>query len=245
MMTRLKLSVTGIFAIALVAVTSVGQAKDEQMLALANSTGCFICHRLAPGPSHEIPLAPSYQEIALRYKGDKGAYDRLLDRVMYGTAYREQAWAGKIGMRFMPPNVNITRDTGAALVHWILRLNISPELEQKLMHYDRMQTLSAVSGCTICHRMNPVTERRVIPLAPSFREIAVQYKDKANSRKKLVDSVVQGTQGKKRVWENVNMLFMPPNVAVKKDDAEDMVAWILSLDSSGIARRPQPPASRK
>ena len=244
MMTRQKLILTGIVTIALIAVMPVCQAEDKEMLVLANASGCFICHQVAPDTTNELPLGPSYQEIAFRYKGDPDAFDRLLDRVMHGTAYREQAWSGKVGMRFMPPNVNLSRDTAAALVHWIMGLDVDPALAEKLTKHDRMLTLSAVSGCNICHLMNPVTETRVVPLAPSYREIAALYKGKANARKKLLNSVEKGTLNKRKTWKNVNMLFMPPNVALKKENAEELVSWILSLDTTGIRDLPVVPYLR-
>ncbi|MCU7861133.1 MAG: hypothetical protein KZQ86_15180 [Candidatus Thiodiazotropha sp. (ex Lucinoma kastoroae)] len=245
MMARLKLSLSGIITAVLILVASVSHAKDEAMLVLANASGCFICHLVAPVSTDDLPLAPSYQEIAIRYKKDTDAFNRLLDRVMHGTVYQDQAWSGKVGMRFMPPNVNISRDTAAALVNWILDLDIDPALAKRLLHHDRMLTLSTVSGCTICHRMDPVTELRVVPLAPSFREIAARYENRANSPHKLLDSVENGTQGNQKVWHNVNMQFMPPNVALKKEDATDLVHWILSLDTKGIPAYDEPPAGRQ
>jgi cytochrome c551/c552 len=44
-----------------------------------------------------------------------------------------------------------------------------------------------------------------------------------------------------KVWDNVNMLFMPPSVNVKKEDAENLADWILNLDTQGIQKRPTPP----
>ena len=96
-------------------------AENSAMLELANARGCFICHAVVPDEKREgLPLGPSYDEVALRYRGDEKAFDRILDRVIHGTAYRQQAWEGKVAMRFMPPNVNLTRDEAAALTDWIL-----------------------------------------------------------------------------------------------------------------------------
>ncbi|MEW8506404.1 MAG: c-type cytochrome [Candidatus Thiodiazotropha sp.] len=242
-MVRLKLSLTGIFAVVAIFLVPASEAKDQQMLALANTSGCFICHKVTPDTSREgLPLAPSYQEIALRYKEDGTAFNRLLDRVLHGTVYQDQAWSGEIGMRFMPPNVNVSRENASALVHWILELEIDPVLAEKLAQHDRMLTLSTVSGCTICHRIDPVKESRVIPLAPSFREIAAHYKDRSDSMDRLLESIIQGTQGNQKVWENVNMQFMPPNVALKREDAAELVNWIMSLDITGVPMPVDPPA---
>ncbi|MEW8192398.1 MAG: hypothetical protein AB2793_01700, partial [Candidatus Thiodiazotropha sp.] len=150
-----------------------------------------------------------------------------------------------IGMRFMPPNVNVTREDASSLVHWILKLDINPEVAERLMHHDRMLTLSTVSGCTICHRIDPVKELRVIPLAPSFREVAAHYQDRPGSKDRLLESVLQGTQGNQKVWQNVNMQYMPPNVALKQEDGVRLVDWILSLDIKGVPRHMEPPAGMR
>ncbi|PUB81821.1 MAG: hypothetical protein DBP00_18460 [gamma proteobacterium symbiont of Ctena orbiculata] len=242
-MVRLKSTFTSIIAAVAILLIPAAVAKDQQMLALANASGCFICHKVAPdSKSDDLPLAPSYQEIALRYKDDSSAFTRLLDRVLHGTVYQDQAWGGEIGMRFMPPNVNISREDASALVHWILELEIDPVLAEKLILHDRMLALSTVSGCSICHRIDPVKESRVIPLAPSFREVAAHYKDRPESRERLLESILQGTQGNQKVWQNVNMQFMPPNVALKSEDAVELVNWIMSLDTKGVPVRMDPPA---
>lgn len=225
--------------------TTVSHAADDaKMLELANNRGCFICHAVVPDKSQEgLPLGPSYQEVALRYRGDDKAYDQLLDRVMHGTAYREQAWEGKVSMRFMPPNVNLPRDEAGALVQWILNLDVKPEVAERLVHHDNMMALANYSGCTICHRLDPVRESRVVPLAPSFREMAAEYQGRSHAKERLVQAVLEGTLGSgSKTWDNVNMRFMPASVNVKREDAERLVAWILELDASGIQPRPQAPA---
>ncbi|MBT3044720.1 MAG: hypothetical protein ABW134_17190 [Candidatus Thiodiazotropha endolucinida] len=242
-MARLKFSLATLFAVVVIFPLSAAHAKDQQMLALANASGCFICHKIAPdAASDELPLAPSYQEIALRYRGDKDAFSRLLDRVLHGTVYQDQVWEGEIGMRFMPPNVNVSREDASSLVHWILKLDIDPQMATRLMHHDRMLTLSTVSGCTICHRMDPVNVSRVIPLAPSFREVAAHYQDRPGNKDRLLESILQGTQGNQKIWQNVNMLYMPPNVALKREDGVKLIEWILSLDTKGVPRQIEPPA---
>ncbi len=236
---RRVLTYLGGFAIALV--TMAVQAEDEQMLGLANARGCFICHRVAADDSSDKPLAPPYQEVAARYRGDDKAFDRLLDRVLHGTAYREQQWEGKVAMRFMPPNVNLSRDEGAALVHWVLSLPVDEARVRQLQLHDDMLRLASVSGCTICHRVEPVTETRMVPLAPAFREIAGRYQGKQNAQAGLVESVLKGTEGGTKIWHNVNMRFMPPNVNVREEDAQSLVAWILSLDTSHLPRHARVP----
>ncbi|MES9853349.1 MAG: c-type cytochrome [Candidatus Thiodiazotropha sp. L084R] len=220
------------------------QAEDEQMLDLANTRGCFICHRVTPDSSGEKPLAPSYKEVAVRYGNDTKAFDQLLDRVVHGTAYRDQQWAGKVAMRFMPPNVNLSRDEASALVRWILELEVDEKTVQRLQRHDNMLRLSSLSGCNICHRVEPVTESRVVPLAPSFREIAGRYQNVATAQEDLLDSVLKGTQGGTKMWHNVNMRFMPPNVNVRQQDAAALVEWILSLDTQRLPQHARVPFKR-
>lgn len=224
-------------------VAGVVSARDAAMLELANARGCFICHTVVPDEDREgLPLGPSYQEVALHYRGNDKAYDKLLDRVLHGTAYRAQEWDGKVSMRFMPPNVNLSTDEAGALVHWILNLDVSPAVAERLVRHDNMMALARYSGCTICHRLDPIRDTRVVPLAPSFREISAQYQNRAHARDRLVQAVLEGTLGTgSKTWDNVNMRFMPPSVNVKKEDAEKLVDWILDLDAMGLKPRPEAP----
>lgn len=68
-------------------------------------------------------MGPSYLKVALLYRDDPAAFDRLLDRVLHGTAYRPPDWDGKVSMRFMPPSVNVKKEDAPKLVDWILSLD--------------------------------------------------------------------------------------------------------------------------
>ena len=207
---------------------------DSGMLELATRSGCFICHRVSPDPKQASPLAPSYQEIAARYRQDAEAFDRLVDRVLHGTAYKEQAWAGRVSMRFMPPNVNVSRQDAMALVHWALELEPEPGLMEALRAEEQALVLAATAGCMACHGIDPVAVARVMPLAPAFREIAAFYDGKPDAAAKLEDAVLNGTLNRPKVWEHVNMRFMPPSVALRKEDARRLVQWILGLEHEGV-----------
>lgn len=211
-------------------------AEDQRMLEMATTKGCFICHTVAPSAGPVDPLAPAYQQVATRYKDDPKAHDYLVDRVLHGTAYRDQNWAGKVNMRFMPPNVNVDHEEADILVDWILHLK--PVADDKLVKYEKGLAMATTSGCTICHEMNPLGKIKAIPLAPSFREIAAYYDGKPGARENLRDSVKNGTLNKRKVWENINMRFMPPNVNVRNQDVATLVDWVLSLDHTGISVHP-------
>lgn len=240
---RIRMYLQLLGAVSALLTANVATAEDTPMQELAHTRGCFICHTVVADKSKEgLPLGPSYQEVAVRYKGDPKAFDQLLDRVLHGTAYRKQEWEGKVSMRFMPPNVNLSREEAAALVQWILNLEVKPEVAERLTRHDNMLVLATYSGCTICHRIDPIKERRVVPLAPSFREVAAHYKGNSHAQQRLVQAVLEGTLGDgSKVWDNVNMRFMPPSLNVKEQDAERLVAWILDLDTKGISKRPTPP----
>jgi hypothetical protein len=54
--------------------------------------------------------------------------------------------------------------------------------------------------------------------------------------------VLHGTMNGPKVWTDVNMRFMPPNVNVRPADARKLVSWILSLDTSSLPPRAPVPA---
>ena len=52
------------------------EPSRDAMDHLASVKGCYLCHRAEPattGPHAMLPHAPSWKDIALRYKGQKGA----------------------------------------------------------------------------------------------------------------------------------------------------------------------------
>jgi cytochrome c551/c552 len=68
-----------------------------------------------------------------------------------------------------------------------------------------------------------------VPLAPSFRDVAGRYQGQAGARDQLIESVLLGTLNTPKQWNNVNMRFMPPSVALRRQQAEELVDWILTL----------------
>lgn len=230
---KLAILSTGMLAIAFSATVP---AEDQQMLELATTSGCFICHTVAPAAGSEVPLAPAYQQVAARYKDDPKAPDYLVERVLDGTAYQDQNWAGSVNMRFMPPNVNLDREDATKLVGWILSLEGAPD--ERLQRHEQALALAATSGCLTCHEMDPLHGVKAIPLAPSFREIAAYYDGKADAREHLLDTVKNGTVNKPKIWENVNMRFMPANISLRDEDVATLVDWVLSLEHQGITPHP-------
>ena len=113
----------------LIVVTSVHANKaenDAAMLKLATESGCMACHSILPVPRRADglpPIAPAWRDIAVKYRDDPGASDRLRRTVMTGSGPNSRHWAGKVSAVNMPPNATVISDAEArVLVHWILVL---------------------------------------------------------------------------------------------------------------------------
>ena len=81
------------------------QAADGQ--ALAQSKGCLSCHAV-----DSKLVGPAYKDVAKKYAGDKGAEDRLVQKVVKGGS---GIW-GQIPM----PGGMATEAEARVLVKWIL-----------------------------------------------------------------------------------------------------------------------------
>jgi cytochrome c len=110
-----------------VAPARANQAENnEAMLKLATSSGCMACHSILPNPKRADglpPIAPAWRDIAIKYRDDVGASDRLTRTVMTGSNPQSRHWAGKVSAVTMPPNaVAVTEADARVLVNWILVL---------------------------------------------------------------------------------------------------------------------------
>ena len=76
--------------------------------ALAKKHNCLACHSV-----DKKVVGPSYKEVAVKYRGDKGAEAKLADKVKKGGA-------GVWGQVPMPPNAAVPDADVKALVAWIL-----------------------------------------------------------------------------------------------------------------------------
>ncbi|RBL92945.1 c-type cytochrome [Chitinophaga flava] len=79
------------------------------------------------------------------------------------------------------------------------------------------EELMAQSDCKTCHK----EEMKVV--GPSLKDIAGKYPNTPENVDKLADKVIKGGSGN---WGEVAML---PHPNVSKDDAKEMVKYILSL----------------
>ena len=76
--------------------------------ALANKYGCLGCHAAATKL-----VGPSYQEVAAKYAGDKGAVEALVKSIRNGGT-------GKWGDMAMPPQAQVSEADAKRLATWIL-----------------------------------------------------------------------------------------------------------------------------
>lgn len=102
------------------------QPSPGEMDELASAKGCYLCHRAEPvkrNPDDLLPYAPSWKDIALMYRGQKNAEDRLTEVVLGGSGNngKDRHWKGKVSEVGMFPNVQeIDESQARQLVHWIL-----------------------------------------------------------------------------------------------------------------------------
>ena len=97
--------------------------QETRVDRLAAERGCDACHA-APASSARagrsvLASAPTYREIAARYRGRGGAEEALMHTVLEGTERRH--WQGQAAFVAMVPNApGTTPDEARALVRWIL-----------------------------------------------------------------------------------------------------------------------------
>jgi cytochrome c len=105
-MTKLEILTSG--ALLMAATTAMAAPNAE---ALAQKSNCLMCHSV-----DKKILGPAYKEVAAKYKGDKAAEARLIQKVKAGGS---GAW----GDMPMPPNSPQVKDEDIkTLVQWILSL---------------------------------------------------------------------------------------------------------------------------
>jgi cytochrome c len=107
--------------------TLAGAAPPNRTLALAQDRGCFVCHRIGGGPASvasALPMAPSFRDIARRYRDQADAGARLTDVVVNGTPgesgrhWRDQA----MGSTMFGDHI-VSEDEARELVAWILAMD--------------------------------------------------------------------------------------------------------------------------
>ncbi len=85
------------------------QAMADQ--ALAQKSACMACHQV-----DKKVVGPAFKDVAAKYKGDKAAEAKLIEKVKKGGS-------GVWGPVPMPPNSPQVKDEDIkSLVHWVLSL---------------------------------------------------------------------------------------------------------------------------
>ncbi|MBV7531620.1 c-type cytochrome [Chitinophaga sp. sic0106] len=94
---------------------------------------------------------------------------------------------------------------------------VSPNADKPMT---KGQELMAQQDCKTCHK----EEMKLV--GPSFKDIAGKYPNNNENVDKLADKIIKGGSGN---WGEVAML---PHSNISKDDAKEMVKYILSLSSA-------------
>ena len=102
----MKLAALGIAAAGLMLGTPV--FADGQ--ALATKHACMACHQV-----DKKVVGPALKEIAAKYKGDKTAEAKMIDKVKKGGS-------GVWGTIPMPPNAQVPDADIKAIVQWMLAI---------------------------------------------------------------------------------------------------------------------------
>ena len=96
-------------AAAFTATFTLPVSADDQ-LALAQKSGCTACHSV-----DKKIVGPAYKDVAAKYRGDKTAEAKLIQKV-------EKGGTGVWGQIPMPPNTQVKPEDVKKLVEWVLSL---------------------------------------------------------------------------------------------------------------------------
>ena len=115
-------------ALAILAASVDARAEDsgaqDSARRLAVDRGCYTCHsdkRVQPSAKTVLPLAPSWSEIASRYRKQADAETRLAGIVITGSDPRVRHWPNEAAFASMLPNdAEVTPEQARTLVHWII-----------------------------------------------------------------------------------------------------------------------------
>jgi cytochrome c len=93
---------------AILSLAAVFPAAAQNVDALLKQHNCLSCHAV-----DKKVVGPAYKEVAAKYRGQKDAESRLVDKVKKGGA-------GVWGQVPMPPNPGVSDSDARAIVKWIL-----------------------------------------------------------------------------------------------------------------------------
>jgi len=102
----MNLSKTALIAAAAAALLAAGSAAANEEL--AKKSACLACHTI-----DKKLVGPAYKDIAAKYKGQKDAEAKLIEKVKKGGS-------GVWGPIPMPPNTAVKDEDIKTLVKWVL-----------------------------------------------------------------------------------------------------------------------------
>lgn len=105
-MNRLTTVLGAFLAVAAVQVAAPAAAQED----LAKKHNCLVCHQV-----DKKVVGPAYKDVAAKYRNDKSAEARLVQKV-------EKGGVGVWGQVPMPPNSTVPDADVRAIVKWILSL---------------------------------------------------------------------------------------------------------------------------
>ena len=89
------------------------------------------------------------------------------------------------------------------------------------------EALAKAKGCLACHTI----DKKLI--GPTYKEIAQKYAGQKDAEARMIAAITKGTPVPAGAgWQKegkATLPFMPPNAAVKPDEAAKLAKWILSL----------------
>ena len=92
----------------LMAVSALVSTSAFAQADLAKAKNCMACHAI-----DKKLVGPAYKDVAAKYAGQKGAEDKLVQKVMKGGA-------GVWGPVPMPANPQVSEAEARSLVKWVL-----------------------------------------------------------------------------------------------------------------------------
>ncbi len=107
-----------------VATASERPRQLEAVARIVADHGCTVCHRealSARATDDAPPLAPTWREIATRYRGDAAAQSRLARVVLEGADPGPPHWKGRLEFNTMGANApRVTPEQARDVARWIL-----------------------------------------------------------------------------------------------------------------------------
>jgi len=94
----------------IIATLALAACPAFAQLELAQSKNCLTCHSV-----DKKVVGPAYKDVAAKYAGDKGAADRLAQKILKGGA-------GVWGQVPMPANTQVSEAEAKKLAAWVLSL---------------------------------------------------------------------------------------------------------------------------